>query len=107
MRLRGKYSNLDYLIQGQPGPNRSQGMATPPAATTPPYVPNAQPCCGAQAGPWASAAFSRERTSPLRDLRFSRLRKLSITLVGLARGFAWGLTGLTPSVSASAPALYA
>jgi hypothetical protein len=27
----------------------------------------------AQAGPWASAAFNRERTSPLRDLRFSRL----------------------------------
>jgi len=27
----------------------------------------------AQAGPWASATFNRERTSPLRDLRFSRL----------------------------------
>ena len=44
-RARGLKRSAPRCSSPRAGPNRSQGMATPPAATTPPCIPNAQPCC--------------------------------------------------------------
>ena len=86
--------NAQNMFGPRPNPNRSQGMATPPAATTPPCTPNARthPARRARAGRslgWVG--FNRGRINLLGDLGLAASETVDPSC-GLARGFAWGLT---------------
>ncbi len=88
------------------GPNRSQGMATPPAATTPPCTPNARTDFPpARSG--RSLGLGWLQPPPHQSFEgfgFSRPWNCRCSWWAGAKGFRLGTDGGTPSVSACAPA---
>jgi hypothetical protein len=89
-------------------PDQSQGMATPPAATTPPCTPNARthPARRARSGRSLGMTWLQPRPhQSFGGFGFSFM-ELSIVLAGSREGFRWGTDGVTPSVSASAPPVF-